>query len=126
VPERASGAGVQSVDLIRTGYKHHAVDHHGSDFQHIVSDRKHPFQGQVLYVGGVDLIERAVAVAADVSVIGGPVAGPQPILCREASDPLGPEGCSWIETVDATVAREIDAAVEIFGQRANGIAGKTA
>ena len=75
VPDGASCARIQSEHLIRTGDIHHAIDHDWRDLEHLMIDRENPFELQVADVRWVDLIQRAVAIAGDVSVIRRPVAG---------------------------------------------------
>ena len=75
MPDGASGPRIEGEYLIRTGDIHHAIDDYRSDFEHLMIDRKNPFELQVADIRCIDLVQRAVAIAADVSVIGGPVAG---------------------------------------------------
>src|SRR5581483_6718472 len=64
-----------SEDLIWTGDIQHSIGGEGRHFEAKVFNRKNPFQFQRIDVGGVDLLERAVAVGRKVSVIAEPITG---------------------------------------------------
>ena len=83
VPDGASCARIQSEHLIRTGDVHHAIDHNRCDLEHLMIDREDPFELQAADVRWVDLVQRAVAIAADVAVIRRPVAGLGLAICLE-------------------------------------------
>ena len=74
VPDLASGAGVQRVALIGAGHVHDSVDDDGGYLQAGGAEqREDPLGRKAGDVGLVDLIQRAVTVAADLAVVGGPV-----------------------------------------------------
>jgi hypothetical protein len=96
-PELAAGGGVEGDGLVGAGDVHDAVGHHGRDFEAEVVDGKDPFHAERVDVGGIDLLQGAVAVAVQGAVVGEPVTGLR-IFDAGEIDPgasaIGAGGCS--------------------------------
>src|SRR3954452_6466426 len=75
MPDGSSRSRVKSEYLIGSGDVHHSVDHYRRDFQGLMVYRENPLELETANVRCVDLIQRAVAIPADVSVIRWPVVG---------------------------------------------------
>lgn len=92
LPDGLAGGGGDGVDLVGAGEIHDAVGDEGNGFEaeiaHVLvevggvgkelgpeGDGEGPLEGELVDVGGVDLGEGAIAVAAEVAVVGEPVAG---------------------------------------------------
>ena len=74
VPDLASAAGIQRVDVVGRRHVHHAVDDHRRDLQlRGVGQREGPLGPELRHVGRRDLREGAIAVAVAVSVVGRPI-----------------------------------------------------
>ena len=114
VPDRRAGEGVERVDLVRTGDVEDAIGGERRGFEAEIGDGEDPFQLQRRYVRGADLVERAVAVAGVVAVIGNPVAGLRGVpVNRAVCGGGGSDGFG------------VDAA-QVFGKRARSAAGRSA
>ncbi len=74
VPNRPSRLRIQREYLVRPGYEHHSIHDDRRHLQDEMIDGENPLHGEVLHVRSVDLVERTVPVAADVAVVGWPVA----------------------------------------------------
>ena len=74
-PDLLTAARVQRVDLVGAGNVHDAIGHQRRGLQSEIGHGVDPLHGQVLHVLPVDLFERAVAVAVDIAVVSGPLAG---------------------------------------------------
>ena len=56
MPDGAPCARIESEYLIRTGDIHHTIDDDRSYLEHLMIDRKNPFELQVADVGRIDFI----------------------------------------------------------------------
>ena len=74
VPDRSPRLRIHSKHLVGAGDEHHPVHDQRRHLQREMVDREDPFDAEVLHVGGSDLVESAVAIPADVAVVGWPVA----------------------------------------------------
>ncbi len=83
LPDDAAGESVQRQRLVRAGDVHDAVGDNRGHFQAEVIDGKNPFHRQLVDVRLIDLVELAVAVAVEGSVVGEPVAGPRVLNAGE-------------------------------------------
>ena len=74
MPDHAAAAGVERVAFVGAGDVHHAVDHHRRvlDLRRIGHGKIH-FGREARDVALVDLRQRAVAVAAGLAIVRGPV-----------------------------------------------------
>ena len=66
---------VEGIHLVRTRDIHHAIGFERRDLQTKMRNRKEPLQSQRGHIGGVDLFQLAIAVRAEIAVVGQPVAG---------------------------------------------------
>ena len=73
-PKLTARARIERDAFVHVGDVHHALDHQRRGLQSTrAADVVDPRGRQAADVGGVDLIEFAMAVAADIAVVGGPV-----------------------------------------------------
>src|SRR5262249_7533179 len=74
MPDLPSRACIESPDFIRAGNVHDATNDNRCVLHLIdVGHWKNPLWGEPRNVGFVDLSERAVVIAADIAVVGGPI-----------------------------------------------------
>ncbi len=77
LPDLAASQCIERQGLVRPGNVHHAVGDQGRHFEAKMIDGEDPFHAQILHVRRIDLLEFAVPVAAQVSVVSEPVAWPR-------------------------------------------------
>ena len=105
VPDLPAGARVERPGGVHRGDVHHAVDDDRRDLQRALAarHREHPLRRELRHVVRVDLVERTVAVAAQLSVVGRPLAG-----LRSSDVGESCAVCAVGAAVPGSVARGVD------------------